>query len=68
MNLLKVEAAAELLKVTPETVYRWARRGILPVVKLGRVLRINRSELERLIDGHTIEEDAPKANGEFQEK
>ena len=54
MNLLKVDEAAELLQVTPETIYRWARRGLLPYVKLARVLRINRTELERLIGGSTL--------------
>ena len=51
MELLKVTEAAEILRVRPETVYRWVEKGFLPFVKIGRILRINRTELERLIGG-----------------
>jgi excisionase family DNA binding protein len=51
MELLRVDEAAEILKVQADTVYRFIRRGILPCVKLGRTVRIDREELKRLIKG-----------------
>ena len=48
---LKVREAAELLRVRPETIYRWAYRGLLPHVKIGHSVRIDSIELERLLKG-----------------
>src|SRR5262249_23552017 len=49
--LLRVGEAADLLRVRPETVYRWVERGLLPSVRLGRLLRVDRKELERRLQG-----------------
>ena len=51
MILIKVEEAAGILKVRPETVYRWVDRGVLPSVRLGRLIRLDRTELERRLQG-----------------
>ena len=34
---------------SPRTLYKWAYAGRIPVVKIGRLLRFHRSDLERLI-------------------
>jgi len=36
VELLTVEEAAERLKMNPQTVRRWIRRGLLPAAKVGR--------------------------------
>jgi excisionase family DNA binding protein len=51
MELLRVDEAAEILKIQADTVYRFIRRGVLPCVKLGRTVRIDREDLTRLIKG-----------------
>ncbi len=43
------EAAAMLGLKSPRTLYKWAYSGRIPSVKIGRLLRFRRSDLERLI-------------------
>jgi excisionase family DNA binding protein len=45
--LIDVDAAAELLGMTPVAVRAAARRGTLPAVHVGRRVRFRRSELRR---------------------
>lgn len=48
----KVREAAELLGVSPLTVYRWLRDGTLRGVRIGpKLLRVPRSEIERMAQG-----------------
>ncbi len=44
-EILTIEEAAQLLKVNPETIRRWIRRGELPVIKRGNVVRIRKTTL-----------------------
>lgn len=46
-EFLTVQEAAEYLKTTPSTICKWCRSGVLPAIKLGKVRRISRHELER---------------------
>src|SRR5207245_4259585 len=49
-RLLDVPEAATLLGLkSPRTLYKWAYAGRVPSVKIGRLLRFRRSDLERLI-------------------
>jgi excisionase family DNA binding protein len=57
-KLLTVQEAAEILRVTPNTVYRWTKRGRLPVVRLGYLVRIPASTIENLVGA---EEEKKKA-------
>ena len=43
------EAAAMLGLKSPRTLYKWAYAGRIPSVKIGKLLRFRRSDLERLI-------------------
>ncbi len=43
------EAAATLGLKSPRTMYKWAYAGRIPSVRIGRLLRFRRSDLERLI-------------------
>ncbi len=49
-RLLDVAQAAAVLGLkSPRTLYKWAYAGRIPSVKIGRLLRFRRSDLERLI-------------------
>ena len=46
-KLLTVKDVAERLRVGVATVQRWAKRGELPMVKIGKGYRISEGELAR---------------------
>jgi len=49
-ELMTSREVAEQLTVSRSTVVRWARAGLLDVVKLpGRTIRFRRSDVERLL-------------------
>ena len=45
-RLLTVKEAAQLLHVSTRTIDRWRLDGMLPFLKLGRLIRIAENELE----------------------
>ena len=47
--LLDVNGSAQALHVSPYTIRSWIRKGTLRATKLGRLVRIEQSELERAI-------------------
>jgi predicted site-specific integrase-resolvase len=48
----------DVFDVTPQTVYRWSRLGMLPRVELNsRTWRYRRSDVQALIDGMPAAED-----------
>ncbi len=57
-EILTVEEAAQYLKVDPVTIRNIIRRGLLPAMKVGRIYRIRRADLESLI--HKIEPEQTK--------
>ena len=48
-QLMTVEDVSEYLRVKPSTVYEWASNGNLPGVKVGRLWRFERSEIEKWV-------------------
>ena len=50
-ELLRIEEAAAYLGVSKGLAYELARRGELPSVKLGRLLRIRRGGLDAAVKG-----------------
>jgi excisionase family DNA binding protein len=48
-HLLTIKEVAAVLRMKPDTIYRWARRGRLGAVKLGKEWRIPATELEAMI-------------------
>ena len=51
--LLRPEAVARLLACSPKTVYAWAACGLLPSVRLGRLVRFRPAEVWRFVEEHT---------------
>ena len=53
-EFLTVAEVAELLKLNQQTVRNWIDQGSLPALRVGRRVRIKRSDLERVLeDGAT---------------
>ena len=50
---LTIKEAAEKLKLAKITIYRMARRGQLPAVKLGKAWRISNIKLQQLFEKNT---------------
>ena len=48
-QLLDVNSSAELLRVSPYTIRSWIRKGVLHATKLGRLVRVEPAEIQRLI-------------------
>lgn len=60
-SLLTTDQVAAVLQVTPRTVRRWARDGVLPRIRIGgRITRYSANDLDSLIATTTSE--APAAN------
>jgi excisionase family DNA binding protein len=53
-KLLSARAVAELLSLHPLTVYLMAKQGRLPAIKLGRIVRFKKSEIEKLMQRNII--------------
>ena len=59
-EFLTVAEVAEMLKLNQQTVRNWIDQGSLPAVRVGRRVRIRRSDLERVLqEGNTT---TPAAN------
>jgi excisionase family DNA binding protein len=53
---------ADILKVHPKTIYAWAARGEIPLVRLGqgRMVRFRSADIERLVADRLIPAGGPK--------
>jgi excisionase family DNA binding protein len=45
-EVMTVSEVAEYLRLNPQTVYRKAKTGELPAVRIGRAIRFRRAELD----------------------
>jgi excisionase family DNA binding protein len=50
-ELLTIKKVARIFKVSPRTVYRWMQRKRIKRVKFQGIVRIRRSEVERILRG-----------------
>jgi len=48
-GLLDAKELAQVFGVRRATIYQWAKRGLLPCVKVGGVVRFRASELEKVL-------------------
>jgi excisionase family DNA binding protein len=67
-SFLTVAEVAEILKLNQQTVRNWIDQGSLPALRVGRRVRIKRSDFERILaEGYTAgsaaanEESGPSA-------
>ena len=44
--VMTVEEVAEYLRVTPSSIYEWAKAGKMPAAKVGRLWRFHREEID----------------------
>jgi excisionase family DNA binding protein len=57
-SFLTVAEVAETLKLNQQTVRNWIDQGFLPALRVGRRVRIKRSDFERLLEqGYTTGRD-----------
>ena len=59
-DLLTAPEAAALLRLKPSTIRAWVCQRRIPYVKLGRLVRIKRTDAEALIRASLIESLAPR--------
>ncbi len=49
-EILTLEEVADYLRLTPQTIYKWAQERKIPAVKLGKEWRFRKSILDQWID------------------
>ena len=54
-RVMNVDEVARYLKVVPDTIYRKARRGEIPAVKMGKVWRFPKETLDRWLNDSAME-------------
>jgi len=63
-SFLTVAEVAELLKLNQQTVRNWIDQGSLPALRVGRRVRIRRSDFDRLLrEGYTGAGGSAQAEG-----
>jgi len=54
--MLTVKEFAERFHITKMTAYRWIKKGRINVVKVGKTIRIEQSEVDRIKRGEVHEQ------------
>ncbi|HKE90261.1 MAG TPA: helix-turn-helix domain-containing protein, partial [Gemmatimonadales bacterium] len=49
-EILTIDEVAEYLRLTPQTIYKWAQERRIPAVKLGKEWRFRRSVIDKWFD------------------
>ncbi|MEO7861414.1 MAG: helix-turn-helix domain-containing protein [Nitrospirales bacterium] len=52
MSLMTVKEVSQWLQVKPSTLYVWAEQGMIPHLKLGRLLRFEHDEIDMWLQAH----------------
>ena len=60
-SFLTVAEVAALLKLNQQTVRNWIDQGSLPALRVGRRVRIRRSDLERVLEAGATSAEGPTA-------
>ena len=54
-RVMNVDEVARYLRVVPDTIYRKARRGEIPAVKMGKVWRFPKETLDKWLHDAALE-------------
>jgi excisionase family DNA binding protein len=57
-EILTIEEVASYLRLTPQTIYRWAQEKRIPAVKLGKEWRFRRSIIDDWLDEQILGDDS----------
>lgn len=57
-EILTIEDVASYLRLTPQTIYRWAQEKRIPAVKLGKEWRFRRSIIDAWLDAQILGDDS----------
>jgi PTS system nitrogen regulatory IIA component len=57
-EILTLEEVARYLRLTPQTIYKWAQEKRIPAAKLGKEWRFRRSVIDRWLDEQMLSEDS----------
>lgn len=75
-RLLTLREVAEILRASPTTLRIWASKRKIPIIKVGRMVRVSPKELENWLKNHTFKESnsqplgitrSPRVNSNFYE-
>lgn len=55
-----IQEAMEIVKVSQRTLYTWIETGQLPIIKIGKVTRIDEKDLEEFMQSHKIRYGQPE--------
>lgn len=55
-----ISEAIEVVKVSQRTLYTWIESGKLPIIKIGKVTRIDEKDLEEFMQSHKIRYGQPE--------
>jgi excisionase family DNA binding protein len=58
-EILTIEEVAAYLRLTPQTIYKWAQEKRIPAVKLGKEWRFRRSVIDRWFDEQLLGGESP---------
>ena len=58
-KVMRVEEVAKYLGVVPDTVYRKARRGEIPAVKMGKIWRFPKDALDQWLNETALSSISP---------
>lgn len=53
-EILTIEEVARYLRLTPQTIYKWAQERKIPAVKLGKEWRFRKSIIDRWLDDQIL--------------
>ena len=47
MKLLDISQLSEIINIKKKTIYDWTHKGLIPYIKVGRLLRFDLNDIER---------------------
>ncbi len=47
MKLVDISQLSEIINIKKKTIYDWTHKGLIPYVKVGRLLRFDLNDIER---------------------